>query len=146
MKHALESLLTADMKTQNHRREPAAAGDTFEFETPCQHVRISVAPDMAVSDVIRRLVKAYGETPFRINAGNCDYFAYDLAETLKAMGRTDVLHDETPDISELPGHCWLVVANKCYDAETPNGVKHWRQLPLFRNILRRQQIEKVPGN
>ena len=41
---------------------------------------------MAVSDVIRRMVKACGETPFRINNGNCDYFAYDLAETLKAMG------------------------------------------------------------
>jgi hypothetical protein len=31
---------------------------------------------------------------YRRSDGNCDYFAHDLAQTLKAMGKTNALHDD----------------------------------------------------
>lgn len=120
------------------RRESGAALDSIAFETPCQRVSVTLSADMKVGDVVKRLVNAYGATPFQINNGNCDYFANDLAEALKAIGLTKVFHDETPNLAEFPGHCWIVCNGKCYDAESPTGVSRWRQLPIFARILRRQ--------
>lgn len=40
---------------------------------------------------------------------------------------------------ELPAHYWILYRGMHYDAETPNGVKHWIELPLFKRALKKAQ-------
>ena len=94
-------------------------------------VNVGASPDEApqanISQVIKDLVKEYGETPLQINQGNCDSFAFDVAErvagciVLEAGG---MVWEE----SEHPAHLFIYYQNKFYDAAHPNGVAHWEDL------------------
>jgi len=55
----------------------------------------------------------------------CDYFRLDPAAQL-------ALFDGGRHVRAA--HRWLVLAGRHYDAECPEGVDHWHQLPLFRRL------------
>ena len=89
---------------------------------------------MAISEIIKLLVEAYGEAPFDIDNGLCDYFASDLIQALESIGKAAEI-DCTPDDADLPGHCWAEVDGRFYDAETPFGVPDWRELTIFKQHI-----------
>lgn len=44
------------------------------------------------------------------------------------------------EVTSLPSHAWAVVGDRHYDAEAPQGVAHWYELPIFKkffDLLRR---------
>lgn len=43
-------------------------------------------------------------------------------------------------------HAWLVYKNKHYDAETPNGVNIWYELPIFQRYMKRKGFIKESIN
>ncbi|MBI3416717.1 MAG: hypothetical protein HY043_15605 [Verrucomicrobia bacterium] len=86
---------------------------------------------MRLPDLIRRLVAAYGLQPCDINNGNCDYFAEDFLFASKTLGNLGEFF-VTPDDEDLPRHCWACVSGKHFDAEAPEGVEDWRDLPIFK--------------
>jgi len=63
-----------------------------------------------------------------INRGQCEDFMIDLMQRLPdgAIERT------VPFDSGLPGHYWVEYQGKHYDSEAPEGVKDWKDLPIFR--------------
>lgn len=93
---------------------------------------ITVSDGMTIPDIIRELVRVYGMDPYDIVNGLCDYFASDLIEALEATGKEADL-DWTPEDVDLPEHCWVEVDRRFYDAETPLGAPHWRELRIFKN-------------
>jgi hypothetical protein len=44
----------------------------------------------------------------------------------------------TEDLTEspLPGHAWVFFHGRHFDAECPQGVRNWRNLPVFRRARR----------
>lgn len=91
---------------------------------------------MAVPDVIQELIRAYARPPYDIDNGVCDYFASDLVLALEAIGKVAETY-WTPEEVDLPGHCWVKVDGRFYDAETPFGVADWRELLIFKNASQR---------
>ena len=103
----------------------------MRLKMPFGNVKLELQEEMGLPDVVRRLAGAYGDHPWDINNGNCDLFAEDLvlaAEQLGKQGQVFV----TPEDEDLPGHCWVLVGGKHFDAETPEGVVDWRELPIFK--------------
>lgn len=86
---------------------------------------------MKLPDLINRLVAAYGLRARDINNGNCDYFAEDFLFAAKKLGNLGEFL-ATPDDEDLPGHCWAFLSGKHFDAEAPEGVGDWRELPIFK--------------
>lgn len=97
---------------------------------------------MAITGVILGLRAAYLKSmtpvdpdfplsPRHINQGRCELFAMDVL--LKVPGArvrsTGALTRE-----ELPEHYWVLYNGRHYDAEAPEGVENWRDLPFFRRI------------
>jgi hypothetical protein len=62
---------------------------------------------------------------YEINNGSCEEFVALICKFVP--GAED---NATPDFT-LPGHYWIEYEGKCYDAECPQGVDHWEQLPIF---------------
>jgi len=78
-----------------------------------------------------------GITPYEINNGYCEDFALDVIDFLEnQFGHDKGLGDNATPIDDedklgFPGHYWIEYNGMCYDAECPNGVEDWRDLPIF---------------
>lgn len=83
-----------------------------------------------MKDIINNLIKKWGLTPAEINSGRCDEFAQDVWDI--TGGELVATEDVDGDTSTLPGHVWIVVNGRHYDAETPEGVDDFRQLKIFK--------------
>lgn len=77
-------------------------------------------------------------TPQQINEGECDVFANTVVDELVASGDFGavVVDDDWFTIegeTEDPywRHAWIYFEGKHYDAEAPEGVEDWMQLPFF---------------
>ena len=67
-----------------------------------------------------------GKSPQQINSGNCDSFAEKLHELIGGQ-----IFETTFD-HNLPTHLWVELNGYHYDAETPEGVSEWKELPIFK--------------
>lgn len=69
--------------------------------------------------------------PSHINNGFCYKYAYDLEKKLKAKNiNCEVIGIEYLDVP----HAFIKIENSYYDSETPNGVTHYLELPLFKSL------------
>jgi hypothetical protein len=88
-----------------------------------------------IIQIIKKLVAEWDKDPYDINNGDCEPFAI---EVIKRMGGyQDVLFELTSDnfVEDrlLPDHVWVYYKGRHYDAECPEGVDSWKDLPLFQN-------------
>jgi hypothetical protein len=93
---------------------------------------IEVENDIPLPELICELVKACGKSPYDINNGDCDSFADALYRAAEQMGLYVECFDSYDEVG-LPVHYWVCIEGKHYDAEAPEGVGEWRELPIFRN-------------
>ncbi len=63
-----------------------------------------------------------------INSGQCEEFMMDLIQRLP----DDAIERTVPFDSHWPGHYWVEYQGRHYDTEAPEGVKDWKDLPIFR--------------
>jgi len=84
----------------------------------------------AIQACLREFLKEY-KTPYEINDGACEDFMQCVIEKVpKASDRSSESVDG--EYTLLPGHVWIFYRGKHYDAETINGVKNWKDLPVFK--------------
>jgi len=76
-----------------------------------------------LAQAIRQVVAEFGEHPFDINDGRCDEFADRVCELVPDAGVWDLGIEH--------GHVCIKWNGRYYDAEEPEGVRHWRQLPII---------------
>ena len=89
---------------------------------------------------IRRRVSEWGDAPKEINSGYCADFASFVFDELgrpENLGWGNHYHLGS-------GHTWLILDNCHYDAECPDGVADWRDLPIWAN--ERQTLPVVPSD
>lgn len=85
-----------------------------------------------LTQAIIGLRNEWPETPQQINSGYCADFATVVWERLK--GPEWLLTLGTPGSAERSGagwHVWLFTDGLHFDAECPQGVADWSQLPIF---------------
>ena len=102
---------------------------------------------MNIKFTIQKLLDKYkiecGLEPFDINCGKCEEFAQDL---LDVFGKGELVCTESyvdyisyeenepsvePETRNFPGHVWIFFDDKHYDAECPEGVENFMNLPIF---------------
>ncbi len=96
---------------------------------------------MDIPTVIRELVDEWDTPPHIINAGQCEDFAAALMDKLDAarlgigLGETTTGEMMATPMEDwdvgLDGHFWVTGDGLHYDAECPEGVEDWRDLPFF---------------
>jgi hypothetical protein len=64
------------------------------------------------------------------NNGFCDIFARNLSKYLPG---SKIMSTEDPR-NETLGHVWVEYKGKYFDAETPNGVNSWKELPWMKEF------------
>jgi hypothetical protein len=94
-------------------------------------------------DDVNRILKRTGEeqdlaepdwdefTPEVCNTGFCDIFAEKFREEYPGAE----LWGTEWGLGYTFGHVWVKYGNKFYDAETPQGVTDWKQLPYIQKVL-----------
>lgn len=88
-----------------------------------------------ICDLIKDLVTEYDKSPYDINNGECEDFALEIIRRMG--GYSPDLTDGAPNDMEckLPGHYWIEYKGKYYDAECPQGVSKWQELPIFKKCI-----------
>lgn len=92
-------------------------------------------PEEAIRDLVRRS----DMSPSEINSGKCQAFAEavvtavcgrELHTRLEAVGCE---FDGYEPIGKYGGHVWIYDSktDRHHDAEMPEGVEHWKNLPFF---------------
>ena len=84
-----------------------------------------------ISAVIRNILDDYakrGIDPIEINHGDCLYFA---GEVCKLVPGAEGIWDTDLDAQNHRGHMIIKYHNRWYDAECPNGVSDWYNLPTY---------------
>lgn len=95
-----------------------------------------------VADMIRKLIGEFKQDPRSINSGDCDLFAQELVSRLDYGEAEELLNDDDEDDS-FPNHAWAVIDGRYYDAEAPDGVEHWWDLPIFKRWATRDLSESA---
>ena len=85
---------------------------------------------------INAIFNAKGITPHAINNGLCEDFAMMVIEQMGGYSSEleEVATESFDGANDLPGHVWIYYQDKFYDAECPQGVKDWRELPIFKRL------------
>ena len=96
--------------------------DTIRFWTDTSH------PD--------RIRRDWSWEPHQINRGMCGKFADQIAARCNEVEKAGTYMEKYGDDS-FPDHMWVTDGNKHYDAEAPEGVEDWRDLPFFKKRLKR---------
>jgi hypothetical protein len=83
---------------------------------------------MTIQEACAKATACYpGLTPKEINSGLCFEWAkivFNLVEGSKIAG-----HNINGN-----GHSYIEYKTVCYDAEAPQGVSYWRDLPFFQRV------------
>lgn len=94
---------------------------------------------MKISDLILELnsyyLKEYGLTPYEINCGKCEDFAFEITDKIKGshFNWGDELINEDEDPDQYAYHCIIFYKGKYYDSEHPYGVEDFRNISAFKN-------------
>lgn len=83
-------------------------------------------------------------TPEMCNDGFCDIFAEKFREEYPGAE----LWNTYWSLGSTMGHVWIKYKDKFYDAETPYGVKDWKELPYIQKIYKEKKqypddVEKI---
>jgi hypothetical protein len=101
------------------------------------HRALSDEENMTPRQAVVRCLQQFGLSPRDFTERASGEFALAL---LAALGRDPGEDDPnlrivfTEDLTEsnLPRHAWVFIRGRHYDAETPRGVRDWKDLPVFR--------------
>lgn len=122
---------------------------TSKYNDIASEVQALKALNLSITDAINALVEVYADihslNPYSINCGCCEEFANDLSEIVFNAIPTwgDELTDPGDDVDLYGDHCFVEYDGKYYDAECPEGVEDFRQIPCFihNQLPEKQRIE-----
>ena len=95
---------------------------------------------MSIKRIIEETIKQWDISPYDINNGECEDFAMEILDKMGGYSEdiTKVCTQNFVDFGSLDlGHVWILYKGKHYDAECSNGVKDWKNLPIFKNNISR---------
>jgi hypothetical protein len=103
---------------------------------------------MTVETMIHYMLEEWGTEPMVINSGLCFAFARQLRDHMREYGIWGEVHNSdilAPADETLPGHAFYTFDGRHYDAEAPEGVEDWRQLPIFLRAVDAERDTQPPA-
>jgi hypothetical protein len=91
--------------------------------------------EKTITKLVKEWEKKYNISPYEINNGNCEEFAYQIVEKIPEACLN--YGDDTDDL--FFGHVWIEYQEKYYDAECPKGVNKLEDLPIFKKRRRKMK-------
>lgn len=94
-----------------------------------------------ITETIQKHIETYDENPYEINNGLCIEFAeaivneHEDAQSISWKNMVPWLEYTTPAGRYFTGHQWVFVDGKHYDAEAPNGVARFYNLPFMQRKI-----------
>lgn len=87
---------------------------------------------LSLTSKIREVLNSYQEDPYDINDGLCEEFMKDVTKSVKNAEEcsTGLVFDNP--YMKYPIHVWIFYNGKHYDAECPEGVTNFMDLPFFK--------------
>lgn len=91
-----------------------------------------------ITKIIFDQIAAFDLPPREINNGSCMTFAEAVVEELVRRGEHGAMavdvewFDENWDQDYAPWHAWIYLNGRWYDAEVPEGVDDWEELPFWK--------------
>jgi hypothetical protein len=94
------------------------------------------------TQAINEQIKIWNVKPYDINNGQCEDFAMAVIKSMGGYSDTleEVATESFNNTDDLPGHVWIYYGDKYYDAECPEGVSDWRELPIFKKALQESPV------
>ena len=89
---------------------------------------------MKITIIIKTLIEEWEKSPYDINDGDCENFAMEVIKRMGGYSKdiSEVCTQNFQDLGGLDlGHVWILYKGKHYDAQCPNGIKNWFDLPIF---------------
>jgi hypothetical protein len=83
---------------------------------------------------IRQVVSEYDSSPSEINDGLCIEFAQDVSRRVDDAEECCTAYVVENDYMTYPPHSWVFDGENHYDAECPEGVSDFRELPFFGDV------------
>ena len=96
-----------------------------------------------IAMVIQELIKKYDDTPYSINNGYCQEFAEDLVKLVRGAEHFEVGGSWVEENIDEPAHSFVKFEGRYYDAEAPQGVRDWHNLPVFHNLTGKENAYKL---
>jgi len=94
---------------------------------------------MNIKSIIKETIRQWKISPSKINNGRCEDFAMEIID--KMGGYSNILYEVCTEnfveFGELVSHVWIYYKGRYYDAECLQGVRNWKELPIFKNIIAR---------
>lgn len=99
-----------------------------------------------ITSVIHCVVADMGDDPYEINSGRCEELMQRVLKAVpEAEERCSAMVLDDPMHPVYGGHVWVYHNGKHYDAEAPDGVTDWKDLP-FMQRKEQQQLDADPTN
>jgi len=93
-----------------------------------------------IADEIRDLVDEFNvENGHHLNMGACDVFAHKLSNRVADVNIIDCI--EFGMQLGTGKHVWVLHDGRFYDAEVPEGVDDWRDLPFIQRHFEEEDLE-----
>ena len=93
-----------------------------------------------VTLLLKRLSEKLSITPYEVNDGFCTRVAQRIEQEVPQARETcyEMITPELPPYSGreynlYKSHSWIEYNGKHYDIEAPDGIKEWKELPIFQN-------------
>lgn len=87
-----------------------------------------------ISSVVRSVVDTYDISPYEINNGRCEEFMKNIMRLSPATEECCTGFVLANENMTYPPHVWVYYNGKHYDAECPEGVSDFRELPFFSDV------------
>lgn len=87
-----------------------------------------------ISITINDLIKNYNVSPYEINNGLCEDFMKKVTSEISSSEECCTGFVLKNEYMKYPIHVWIYYEGKHYDAEAPQGVSDFQELPFFSNI------------
>lgn len=102
-----------------------------------------------ITETIKKHVTKYDKSPYQINDGLCIEFAEKVAKEHKEAqsicwkNMVPWLKYTTPAGKYFTGHQWILFDNKHYDAETPEGVDKFYNIPFIQRKIEQSNYQSA---
>jgi hypothetical protein len=90
-----------------------------------------------MAKLIRQQLNKWKMTPKQVHVNDCDTFARRVLDKAKKEGLK-----VQPKVCDDTIHVFLVHNGRSYDAQSPHGVKDWRDLPDTKVFMKRNGRSK----
>lgn len=87
--------------------------------------------------LIRQQLEEWNMTPKQVHQNDCDTFARRILDKARKQGLK-----VRPKVCDDTIHVFLVYDGRSYDAQAPQGVKDWRDLPDTKVFMKRNGRSK----